>query len=71
MSTDTLLSKFVFCPPPTVAISAVPVTFGAVNVFGISKLVPLSRTIFVTPTVELVFVFCNNNPFSSLSSRIQ
>ena len=56
ISTDTLLSKFVFCPPPTVAISAVPVTFGAVSVFGISKLVPLSKTILCVDTLAFVFV---------------
>ena len=56
ISTDTLLSKFVFCQPPTVAISAVPVPFGAVSVFGISKFVPLSRTIFVVDTLALVLV---------------
>ena len=56
MSTDTLLSKFVFWSPPTFAISALPVTFGAVSVFGMSKLVPLSRTILVVDTLAFVFV---------------
>ena len=56
ISTDTLLSKFVFWSPPTFEISATPVTFGAVSVFGISKLVPLSKTIFVVDTLAFVFV---------------
>ena len=51
------------------AISETPVTFGAVNVLGISKLVPLSRIILVVDTLALVLVSCNNTPFSSLSSK--